>query len=277
MTAAGGRTHHGGGDRGTPLRPASRFATTSAACMTGSPGSTTCTRLPCNGSAGRRREPGSSGGPLAGYSRWRGHWAQLQPLPGEHRPVRAGHLTPHARPGITALPPSARKSGASSVTSSNCRTRTRPSTPLPPLARSARSATRCRACARCARLVKPAGHVLLYEHVRPRYPLLGWLADLLSPLTRRLFGPASTGAPSRTFRPSACRSPTSGAAGSGGRAWPAGGGAGPGASARKTDREPEVIPGHRCVSGTHIVAPRWPAGAGWKISHNPATRPGAGG
>jgi ubiquinone/menaquinone biosynthesis C-methylase UbiE len=40
-----------------------------------------------------------------------------------------------------------------------------------------------------ARVVRPAGQVLLYEHVRPRNPLLGKLADLVSPLTRRLFGP----------------------------------------------------------------------------------------
>lgn len=40
------------------------------------------------------------------------------------------------------------------------------------------------------RVVKPSGHVLLYEHVRPRNPLLGWLADVLSPVTRRLFGPS---------------------------------------------------------------------------------------
>lgn len=39
------------------------------------------------------------------------------------------------------------------------------------------------------RVVKPDGLVLLLEHVRPRTPLLGWLADRLSPLTRRLFGP----------------------------------------------------------------------------------------
>lgn len=40
-----------------------------------------------------------------------------------------------------------------------------------------------------ARVVRPAGQVLLYEHVRPRNPLLGKLADVVSPLTRRLFGP----------------------------------------------------------------------------------------
>ena len=40
-----------------------------------------------------------------------------------------------------------------------------------------------------ARVVRPAGQVLLYEHVRPRNPVLGKLADLVSPLTRRLVGP----------------------------------------------------------------------------------------
>lgn len=40
-----------------------------------------------------------------------------------------------------------------------------------------------------ARVTKPDGRVLLLEHVRPRNRLLGVLADLISPLTRRLFGP----------------------------------------------------------------------------------------
>ena len=40
-----------------------------------------------------------------------------------------------------------------------------------------------------ARVTKPQGRVLLLEHVRPRNRLLGALADLVSPLTRRLFGP----------------------------------------------------------------------------------------
>ena len=40
-----------------------------------------------------------------------------------------------------------------------------------------------------ARVVRPTGRVLLYEHVRPRNPVLGKLSDLLSPLTRRLMGP----------------------------------------------------------------------------------------
>jgi len=39
------------------------------------------------------------------------------------------------------------------------------------------------------RVVAPEGRVLLLEHVRPRNPVLGLLADLISPLTRRLFGP----------------------------------------------------------------------------------------
>lgn len=34
----------------------------------------------------------------------------------------------------------------------------------------------------------PDGRVLLLEHVRPRGPVLGLLADALSPVTRRLFG-----------------------------------------------------------------------------------------
>lgn len=40
------------------------------------------------------------------------------------------------------------------------------------------------------RVVRPEGEVLLLEHVRPENPLLGRLFDLLTPLTRRLFGPA---------------------------------------------------------------------------------------
>jgi len=38
-------------------------------------------------------------------------------------------------------------------------------------------------------VLRPAGQVLLYEHVRPDNAALGKLTDLLSPLTRRLFGP----------------------------------------------------------------------------------------
>ena len=40
-----------------------------------------------------------------------------------------------------------------------------------------------------ARVVRPTGQVLLYEHVRPTNPVLGAVADVVSPLTRRLFGP----------------------------------------------------------------------------------------
>ena len=39
------------------------------------------------------------------------------------------------------------------------------------------------------RVVKPNGKVLLLEHVRPRNPILGKLADVLSPFTRRMMGP----------------------------------------------------------------------------------------
>lgn len=39
------------------------------------------------------------------------------------------------------------------------------------------------------RVVKPDGQVLLLEHVRPRNAVLGRIADVVSPLTRRLFGP----------------------------------------------------------------------------------------
>ena len=40
------------------------------------------------------------------------------------------------------------------------------------------------------RVVRPDGQVLLYEHVRPSGRLLGALFDLLTPVTRRLFGPS---------------------------------------------------------------------------------------
>lgn len=40
------------------------------------------------------------------------------------------------------------------------------------------------------RVVTPEGQVLLLEHVRPRNRILGLLADLVSPLSRRLFGPS---------------------------------------------------------------------------------------
>lgn len=39
------------------------------------------------------------------------------------------------------------------------------------------------------RVVNPQGEVRLLEHVRPENPVLGKLADLVSPITRRLFGP----------------------------------------------------------------------------------------
>lgn len=38
------------------------------------------------------------------------------------------------------------------------------------------------------RITKPGGRILLLEHVRPRNPILGRLADAITPLTRRLFG-----------------------------------------------------------------------------------------
>ena len=40
------------------------------------------------------------------------------------------------------------------------------------------------------RVVRDDGQILLLEHVRPANPVLGLIADLLSPLTRRLMGPA---------------------------------------------------------------------------------------
>lgn len=40
-----------------------------------------------------------------------------------------------------------------------------------------------------SRVVRADGRVLLLEHVRPRNPVLGALADALSPVTRRLMGP----------------------------------------------------------------------------------------
>jgi ubiquinone/menaquinone biosynthesis C-methylase UbiE len=39
------------------------------------------------------------------------------------------------------------------------------------------------------RVVKPAGRILLLEHVRPERPLLGSMFDALTPLVRRLMGP----------------------------------------------------------------------------------------
>jgi len=38
------------------------------------------------------------------------------------------------------------------------------------------------------RVTKAEGRILLLEHVRPRNRLLGWLADLATTVTRRLFG-----------------------------------------------------------------------------------------
>ncbi|WP_165449579.1 class I SAM-dependent methyltransferase [Krasilnikovia cinnamomea] len=40
-----------------------------------------------------------------------------------------------------------------------------------------------------SRVVRPGGQLLLYEHVRPDNRVAGRLTDLVSPLTRRLFGP----------------------------------------------------------------------------------------
>lgn len=38
------------------------------------------------------------------------------------------------------------------------------------------------------RITRPDGRILLVEHVRPRNRLLGWLADLATTVTRRIFG-----------------------------------------------------------------------------------------
>lgn len=40
-----------------------------------------------------------------------------------------------------------------------------------------------------ARVVRDDGRVLLLEHVRPRNRLLGWIADRITPVVRRLIGP----------------------------------------------------------------------------------------
>jgi len=47
-----------------------------------------------------------------------------------------------------------------------------------------------RALREVGRVVKPEGRVYLLEHVRPENPLLGKIFDLLTPVTRRLMGPA---------------------------------------------------------------------------------------
>jgi ubiquinone/menaquinone biosynthesis C-methylase UbiE len=39
------------------------------------------------------------------------------------------------------------------------------------------------------RVVRPDGRVLLVEHVRPENPVMGWLFDRLTPITRRVMGP----------------------------------------------------------------------------------------
>ncbi len=44
--------------------------------------------------------------------------------------------------------------------------------------------------AEVARVTKPTGRVLLLEHVWPTGCVGGWLADRVSPITRRLFGPS---------------------------------------------------------------------------------------
>jgi ubiquinone/menaquinone biosynthesis C-methylase UbiE len=46
-----------------------------------------------------------------------------------------------------------------------------------------------RGLAEVRRVVRPDGIVLLLEHVRPDNPVLGRLADLATPFSRRLFGP----------------------------------------------------------------------------------------
>ncbi|MDW3178641.1 MAG: methyltransferase domain-containing protein [Acidimicrobiia bacterium] len=40
-----------------------------------------------------------------------------------------------------------------------------------------------------ARVVRPGGQVLLLEHVRPRNPILGWVADRIAPVIARFIGP----------------------------------------------------------------------------------------
>jgi len=45
-----------------------------------------------------------------------------------------------------------------------------------------------RALRELGRVTRPGGHILLLEHVRPRNRLLGWMADVATVVTRRLFG-----------------------------------------------------------------------------------------
>lgn len=45
-----------------------------------------------------------------------------------------------------------------------------------------------RGLAELARVTRPGGRILLLEHVRPRNPLLGLLADAATTVTRRVFG-----------------------------------------------------------------------------------------
>jgi ubiquinone/menaquinone biosynthesis C-methylase UbiE len=40
-----------------------------------------------------------------------------------------------------------------------------------------------------ARVVRPGGQILMLEHVRPRNPVLGWLADRLAPVVSKVMGP----------------------------------------------------------------------------------------
>jgi ubiquinone/menaquinone biosynthesis C-methylase UbiE len=42
--------------------------------------------------------------------------------------------------------------------------------------------------AELGRVTKPDGRILLLEHVRPRTRILGWIADLATAFTRRVFG-----------------------------------------------------------------------------------------
>ena len=57
-----------------------------------------------------------------------------------------------------------------------------------------------------ARVVRPDGQMLLLDHVRPRNPVLGWLADRIAPVIPRLMAPRSTGEPTTTSPPPASTS-----------------------------------------------------------------------